>query len=121
VQFLANENMPGSVIRTLRERGHDVLSAKESMRGADDEAILARAQAESRILLSQDKDFGELAYRVGLPASCGVVLFRLDADDPETIHRRMIEVIESRTDWAGQFTVADDYRIRMRPLPGANP
>ena len=43
MRFLANENFPGSVIRELRSRGHDVLAAKETMRGAEDGKILERA------------------------------------------------------------------------------
>lgn len=46
MRLIANENVSGTVIRTLRERGHDVLSVKESMRVASDEAVLARAQLE---------------------------------------------------------------------------
>jgi hypothetical protein len=47
VRILANENLTGAVIQGLRERGHDVLLVKESMRGANDDDILARAQADS--------------------------------------------------------------------------
>jgi predicted nuclease of predicted toxin-antitoxin system len=71
MRILANENMAGSVVLALRDRGHDVLAAKESMRGEEDATILARAQAESRLVVTQDKDFGELAFRSGLPAQCG--------------------------------------------------
>lgn len=117
MRFLANENMPSSVIARLRFAGHDVLFAKESLRGADDRLILGRAQADSRILLTQDKDFGELAFRSGLPADCGIILFRLSGASPADDQARMIEVIESRTDWGGMFTVADELRVRMRPLP----
>ena len=63
------------------------------MRGETDDAILARAQSEHRILISQDKDFGELAYRSGLPADCGVILFRLQSQSPEADQLRMIEVL----------------------------
>lgn len=87
------------------------------MRGAKDVEILARAQAELRILISQDKDFGELAFRSRLPAGCGVILFRLPGDDPELDFRRMIEIIDSRADWAGYFAVVGELRVRMRPLP----
>jgi hypothetical protein len=87
------------------------------MRGSTDPAVLARAQAELRIVLTQDKDFGELAYRVGLPAACGVVLFRLSGDDPDADGRRMVAAIESRTDWSGAFAVVTARRIRIRPLP----
>lgn len=115
--LLVDENMPKTVIALLRARGHDVLSVKETLRGADDATILARAQTEARIVITRDKDFGELAFRAGLPASCGVVLFRLASGDVDSDNRRIVEVIEARTDWAGQFAVATDDRIRMRPLP----
>jgi predicted nuclease of predicted toxin-antitoxin system len=114
-----NENMPATVIAELRGRGHDVLSVKESMRGAKDVEILEKAQTELRLVVTQDKDFGELAYRRRLPADCGIILFRLSGTDPDADIRRMIEVIESRNDWNGQFGVATDDRVRMRPLPKA--
>lgn len=117
MRFLANENMPCSVVAQLRLRGHDVLAAKESMRGAKDVDVLSRAQAESRVLISQDKDFGELAFRSHLPAQCGVILFRLPGEDPDTDIRRMIEVIDSGSEWAGLFVVVDEHRVRTRPLP----
>ena len=66
MKLILNENMPATVVRTLRDRGHDVLAVKEMLRGAEDPTILARAQAENRIVVTQDKDFGELAFRRGL-------------------------------------------------------
>jgi len=91
--LLVDENLPKSIVAELRQRGHDVLSGKESLRGDDDETILARAQLEMRIVITQDKDFGELAFRIGLPASCGVILFRLNGEDPEVDNLRILEVI----------------------------
>ena len=87
------------------------------MRGAGDAAVLARAQTEVRVVLTQDKDFGELAYRVGLPAGCGVILFRLTGDDPAADGRRMIAAVETRADWSGAFAVVTAQRLRVRPLP----
>ena len=116
MRFLTNENMPAAVVLGLRAAGHDVLSAKESLRGVSDETILRRAQVESRVLLSQDKDFGELAFRSDLPADCGIVLIRLaggrDADVRRMLQVRAIEVV-----WRGQFSVVDEQRVRSRPLP----
>jgi predicted nuclease of predicted toxin-antitoxin system len=117
LRLIVNENMPDSVSQELRSRGHDVLAVKESMRGDDDASILARAQVEQRIVVTQDKDFGELAFRYGLAATCGVVLFRLSGANPDVDRQRMLEAIESRSDWSGWFTVVTDDRIRMRPLP----
>lgn len=121
MRLLVNENVTGTVIRELRQRGHDVLSVKESMRSEADDAILARAQGEVRIVVTHDKDFGELAFRSGLPATCGVILLRLTGSDPAIDNRRIVEALEGRTDWAGHFSVITDDRIRMRPLPGAPP
>ena len=87
------------------------------MQGADDESILRRAETEQRLVVTHDKDFGELAYRYRLPVSCGIILFRLSGLDPSTDIQRMLDVIESRSDWTGGFSVVTDDRIRMRPLP----
>jgi predicted nuclease of predicted toxin-antitoxin system len=65
--LLADENIASTTIEELRLLGHDVLSAKESMRSEPDIAILARAQSENRTVLTLDKDFGELAFRSKLP------------------------------------------------------
>ena len=121
MRFLANENVTATVIQVLRQRGHDVLSVKESMRSEKDDVILARAQAEQRIVVTHDKDFGEVAFRSQLPASCDVILFRLAGSDPDTDNRRILEALEGRTDWTGSFSVITDDRIRMRALPVVPP
>jgi predicted nuclease of predicted toxin-antitoxin system len=121
MHFLANENVTATVIRELRQRGHDVLSVKESMRSEADDVILARAQAEKRIVVTHDKDFGELAFRSQLPASCGIILVRLTGADRDNDNRRILEALESRSDWAGHFAVVTDDRIRVRPLPDVPP
>ncbi len=96
MRFLWNENIPGTVIRTLRSHGHDVVSAKESMAGNPDKLILERAQKENRLLVTQDKHFGELAFRAGLPARCGIILFRLEGANPEEDNRRILAAIEDK-------------------------
>jgi predicted nuclease of predicted toxin-antitoxin system len=121
MRLLANENDTGTVIQALRQRGHDVPSVKESMPSEKDDVILALAQAELRIVFMHDKDFGELAFRSQLPASCGVILLRLTGSDPDTDSQRILEALDSRTDWAGHFSVITDGRIRMRPLPVVPP
>ena len=89
MNLLVNENVTGTVIDELRQRGHDVLSVKESMRSEDDAVILARAQAEQRIVVTHDKDFVELAFRAQLPATSGIILFRLSGSDPDADNQRM--------------------------------
>lgn len=117
MRFLLNENISGTVIRALRERGHDVLSAKEALQGLPDEEILARAQREHRLVVTQDKDFGELAFRARLLADCGVILFRLAGANPDQDNRRVLEVLESATEWVGRFAVVTQHQVRIRALP----
>lgn len=116
MRFVTNESIPGVVVRRHRSAGFDVLSMKETMRGQDDRSILARAQTEGRIVVTQGKDFGELAFRYGLPADSGIILFRLSGSDPDTDAGRMLDVLTSRHDWVGHFSVASDDRVRMMPL-----
>jgi hypothetical protein len=63
MRFLADENFPGDGVNALRLEGHDVLWISETASGATDARVLEMAQAEARILLTFDKDFGELAWR----------------------------------------------------------
>jgi len=120
MRILVNENVSRTVIQSLRDHGHDVLSVKESLRGEKDPVILARAQTEQRIVITHDKDFGELAFRSSLPAECGVILLRLEGDNPDADNERALQAIESRSDWTSHFSVVTADRIRMRPLPGKN-
>ena len=90
MRLLANENVPGPVVRTLRQLGHDVLWIKESMPGAADPEVLALAQTEQRVVVIADTDFGELAFRSRLPATCGVALIRFDWTDPEADNQTVV-------------------------------
>ena len=79
MRFLEGENFPGEAVRGLRAAGHDVAWVQEVAAGSKDKAVLQRAQDEERVLITFDKDFGELAFRRGLPASSGTILLRLAA------------------------------------------
>ena len=116
MRILADENFPGLSVQELRRLGHDVLWVRTAMPGAGDNAILARAQTEQRLLVTLDKDFGELAFGMRLPASCGVVLFRMKMTNARGAAIKMAKVLNSRSDWNGNFTVVEDGRMRMRPL-----
>ena len=76
MRILANENFPRLAITALRSRGHDVVWLRTDAPGTKDRAILERAETGKRLLLTFDKDFGELAFRLKLPISSGVILFR---------------------------------------------
>ena len=79
MRLLADENIPKLAVEALRDRGHDVAWVRQDAPGIPDQEVLSLGQDESRLLITCDKDFGELAFRHGLPAEHGVVLFRQPA------------------------------------------
>jgi hypothetical protein len=81
-----------------------------------DPGVLAWAMREERILLTFDKDFGEVARRSALPATCGIVIFRIPVPKPSEVGERLFGLITARDDWAGHFSVIEPGRIRMRRL-----
>ena len=116
MRIYANENVPGLAVTALRAHGHDVRWARTDSPGADDSWILQQASADRRLVVTFDKDFGELAFRRRLPATQGIVLFRLALASPEEAARLIVAILESRSDWRGNFSVVELDRIRMRPL-----
>jgi predicted nuclease of predicted toxin-antitoxin system len=115
--FPANENFPRDAVAALRAVGCDVAWVRTDAPGSADAAVSARAVTEGRLLPTFDKDFGELAFRAGLPAACGVVLVRIPLDDLPAAVRRVVAAVTSRDDWPGHFSVIEPDRVRMRPLP----
>lgn len=115
--YLANENVPGDAVRAARQAGLDVAWIAEIAAGANDETVLQLSVAQRRVLLTFDKDFGELAFRLGTEASCGVILFRPHLRSPEFLARFIVEVLSQPIDWTHHFSVAQESGIRVIPLP----
>lgn len=119
MKFLADENFPGTAVESLREAGHDVVWIAAEAASISDRTVLARALEQARVLLTFDKDFGELAWKHHLPAQCGVVLFRCAMPAPGLVGSALAAMVAQRDDWPGHFSVIEDGRVRMRPLNDA--
>ena len=117
MRLLADENVPGPLVRALREAGHDTTWMVEEEPGAPDTDVLARTRHEDRILLTFDRDFGALTFGQRQLAGAGVIFFRVPPMDPVTLTSFCMETLEARTNWRGHFSVVTPERIRMRPLP----
>jgi predicted nuclease of predicted toxin-antitoxin system len=117
MRLLADENVPGLAVGRLQAQGHDVAWVRVDAPGASDEDVVAMATLQERVLVTVDKDFGQLAFKAGLSPPPGVVLFRLSPAPVADQVRRMVTALESRADWAGVMAVVDDHSIRARPLP----
>lgn len=83
MRFLANENFPMMSVVQLREAGYDVAYGSEDAPGAEDSLVLEPAVHEERIILTFDRDYGELIYRLRMPVPKGVVYFRYLPATPE--------------------------------------
>lgn len=117
MRILANENIPSDLVSALRAAGHDVAWVRQEAPGNSDVEVLAWARRESRLVVTFDKDFGELAFHAKLPSASGVILFRLPMPRSEEAGARLAKLLAARDDWIGHFSVIEPGRIRMRRLP----
>ena len=116
MKFVADECCDAGLISLLRAEGHDTIYIKEFRPGALDKEVLEKAFAEERILLTEDKDFGELIYRLEKPAY-GVVLLRFDVHDRVLKWPRLRELINKYGyKLKGLFVVVDTEKFRSHPL-----
>ena len=117
MRILADENVPLIAVKALQTKGHDVLWILAESPGVSDEQVLHQAEQTNRILITFDKDFGELALRKQPSRPPGVILFRTRLVSPARLAEKVAAIIKSRDDWADHFSVVDDKRIRMVTLP----
>jgi len=116
VKFLLDECCDASLVQDLRTSGHDVIYAIESLRGANDEEILTRAFSDDRILITEDKDFGEIAYRLRRPTR-GIILLRFDVSERfEKIPRLRALIGQEQENLYHKFIVLESDKTRIRPL-----
>jgi predicted nuclease of predicted toxin-antitoxin system len=117
MKLLADAHISRAMVAFLRGLGHDVLHAATLSPRMSDSAILRLAATDSRVVLTADKDFGELCFRRLIVCS-GVVLLRLGAaaesERVETF-RQFWPLIEANA--TGNFHVVTDSGIRRSPLP----
>ena len=93
MDFLANENFPVASIALVRRAGHDVASIIEETPGSKDRDILKRAHEEKRIILTFDRDYGELIYRNKEVCPAGLVFFRFSPSTPEEPAHILLSII----------------------------
>lgn len=113
MRFLVDECTGPVVADWLSAQGHDVFSVYDLSRGMDDDDVFEKAFAENRILLTNDKDFGEKAYRERRPHH-GVILMRLDNERAESkikVLKRLLENHVSRL--PEQFVVVTEKKVRF--------
>jgi predicted nuclease of predicted toxin-antitoxin system len=115
MNLLADESVDGPIVERLRQDGRDVLYVAEMEPSIPDEVVLQRANEHHAILVTEDKDFGELVYRQGL-VPLGVILIRLAGLSPQIKACFASKVIAERAaEMPDAFCVISPGTVRIRP------
>ncbi len=116
MNLLADESVDRQIIERLRFDGHEVLYIAEIEQSVSDDRVFDLANEKKALLVTSDKDFGEIVFRYGRLNSGGVVLLRLaglSADRKSEAVTRVI--LENAHEIPGHFSVIEPGRIRIRP------
>jgi predicted nuclease of predicted toxin-antitoxin system len=116
MNFVADASVAGPLINLLRQRGHSVTAITEIRPNMPDEDVLQIAHGEDAILLTEDKDFGELVVRQRLP-SHGVVLLRLNRIERGSRPSfACVELERLGQNMRGALTIIASNQVRVRRI-----
>lgn len=115
MQLLIDENISPIIADSPRSAGHDVRAVADVCPGALDEDLVALASSGQRILVSEDKDFGNLAFQGGLRPP-GLILVRLPGYLPAQKAARVVAALK-RSSANDCILVIEPARVRRRRLP----
>jgi predicted nuclease of predicted toxin-antitoxin system len=120
VKIVADENIDIRVIEILREFGHDIISIRERERGSIDPVVLFLANLNNALLITEDKDFGDLVYQKRQP-HFGVLLIRVQQLTRPTRIQAVCNAISTYGDSLTQtFSVLTPGGLRIRSSKEAN-
>ncbi len=119
MRWLVDECLDAALVAHLRELGHDVIYMAEVAPATGDADVTARAQREHRLLLTEDKDFGDLLFRRGARVP-GIVVLRIDPAQHALKRRRLDAAIArfGEEGLHGRCTIVEAGRFRARKLRG---
>jgi len=113
MRFLVDECTGKRLAILLKKEGYDVLFVGDIMPSATDEEIIRRCEADNRILITDDKDFGELVFRLGKPAK-GVIMLRI-VSVPERRLKALVKLLKTH-DVKNRFIVLEEDVVRSRKI-----
>lgn len=112
MKFLVDESVGNKFANLLKNAGYDILFVGDIMPEVEDEKVMAFAESENRILITADKDFGELTFKLKFRIN-GVIFFRTLTRNPE----KQFDMVRGILDKAeGKFIIVKEGQIRVRDL-----
>jgi predicted nuclease of predicted toxin-antitoxin system len=113
-KFLADESVDFRMVTHLREKGFEVQAILENHPGVSDDEVLQIAHESDAILITEDKDFGDLTYRLNKPNQ-GIILIRMSGVSIEEKVSNILQVLEAYLEeLANSFTVLTRDKVRIR-------
>jgi len=117
LNFLADESCDFRIVRVLRQAGHDVIAICEFAKRMEDSNVIDLSMRDDRVLITEDKDFGQLVYAHG-HASRGVILIRYPAVLRKRLSRDVVKLVEQRKERLREsFVVMEPGCVRVTRLP----
>ncbi len=118
MRFLADENVSRLVVERLRAAGFDVASVRETRPGASDKDVLDEADSGDRVLITEDRDFGEVVARQRLKVR-GIILLELDRLPSAAEAELVAEIVRIHASkLTGNLLVVEPARVRVPPCRG---
>ena len=113
MRFLVDECTGPAVAQWLQKLHHEVYSVYDEARGLDDESIIEKAYRENYILITNDKDFGELVFRMR-KSHKGIILLRLEDERYKNKIAVLQRILDLHSDkLANNFTVVTEETVRI--------
>jgi predicted nuclease of predicted toxin-antitoxin system len=117
LKVVADESVDRQIVERLRLDGHDVLFIAELDPGIDDETVLDHSRRANAVLLTADKDFGELVFRQHLVHS-GALLIRLAGLKPDLKAELVATTFKQHAnELSAGFAVLSSRALRLRKHP----
>ena len=114
MKFVADESVDFPIVERIRQDGHSVWAVVEMDAGIADDLVLDHANQQNAVLLTADKDFGELVFRLKR-LNLGVVLVRLAGLPPKRKAEIVVRVIaEKGEELKEAFSVITANALRIR-------
>ena len=113
-KLLADENIPAKAIEALRDAGCDLLSVRETAAGVSDEEVLRIAVAQGRILVTFDRDYGELIFGEGREPPPSIIYFRVFPTGPGDVSDAVLSLLADSNAIDGAMVIVSSQGIRRR-------
>jgi len=115
LKFLADENIPYSVVKRLQKEGFDILSVYDVKRGIPDQEVARISSEEDRILITFDKDFGMILFVENLKMP-GLILLRFPPKSADYIYSKLKTTLSIGVDFRDKIVSVHEDKIRVAKI-----